>query len=96
MTKTLKDWAPAEFMQGEYHDTLAYRMKDAPVLSEHESYIKRWPYRRNGKYVHVWCVVEFNAKLYAVGFNENPHRGWNFPVFRHRKGRLIQGSRGYV
>lgn len=38
---------------------------------------RRWP----GKHKHVSCWWEL-ADGHGVGWNENPSRGWSFPVIR--------------
>ena len=36
---------------------------------------KRWPSKE--KFVFNWVILENNI---AIGWNENPSRGWSFPV----------------
>jgi len=56
-------------------DTRAAKFLHLSVVSEHESYIESWPgVHRN---VHSWWTLE-NGK--RVGWNENPGKGWSFPV----------------
>jgi hypothetical protein len=69
---TLKDSMPYEFVGCEFDTTRAYKMKDVEVVSEH---LCNWI----GKEKHVFHWVKL-ANGYAVGFNENPARGWSFPV----------------
>ena len=81
-TRTLADVMPKEFVRCEYDDTKAYRMKDVLVLVEHcrfhdQDEYKRWPGKH--KNVHGWVELENG---YAVGHNENPARGWSFPVIK--------------
>ena len=61
----------------EYTDTRAWKMKDAWVISEHESFEDPWPGTHRN--VHIWYTLENG---YAVGWNENPYRGWSFPVVK--------------
>jgi len=80
--KTLADAMPHEFVGCEYDDTKAYKMKDVEVVEQHcglwdqDDYMP-WPGKH--KNVHFWVELENG---YAVGFNENPARGWSFPVMR--------------
>jgi len=75
--KRLSDVLPREFMGVEYTDTPARKYADIVVVAEHHSHIRRWigPQR----YVMTWYVLA-NGK--AVGWNENPSRGWSFPVIK--------------
>lgn len=78
MNQTLKDAMPHQFLGGEYNDTSAYKLRDmkvAKVYSNGEPGWKRWPGLH--KNVHLWVELE-NGKM--VGWNENPARGWSFPV----------------
>lgn len=70
---TLKDVMPYEFMGGEFDDTRAYQMKDVKVICEH----RHNPWIGIHKNVFFWWSLENG---YAVAFNENPSRGWSFPV----------------
>jgi hypothetical protein len=74
----LKDVLPYEFMRGEFDNCKAMKFADIKVVQEYESYKKSWI--GNHKYVHFWYVLENG---YAVGFNENPSRGWSFPVVKY-------------
>lgn len=73
---TLKEAAPREFAQ-EFQDTPAWKHRDAEVTEEIDGTKKRWPGPH--KYVFVWYKL---ANGLAVGWNENPARGWSFPVIR--------------
>lgn len=74
----LKDWLPREFFN-EYMDSSAAKYLEVDVVASHSSYsdtnYKSWcgPHKN----VHAWCELS-NGKL--VGWNENPSRGWSFPV----------------
>lgn len=79
--KRLSDEMPAEFVGGEYHHTPAYALRNATVherFSRHEDGWQEWPGTQNN--VHVWCIVNTGNGFKAVGWNENPSRGWSFPV----------------
>jgi len=79
---TLEDYAPPElFKSGEYSDCESYKMKDVRVLCEHK---RNWIGIQ--KNVFVWWELENG---YAVAWNENPSRGWTFPLVRI-KGRERQ------
>jgi hypothetical protein len=79
---TLAETMPYEFTGAEYQDTPAYKLKDERVaavysLSSNEETAKWKPWPGKEKYVYFWVLL-VNGK--AVGFNENPSRGWSFPV----------------
>ena len=83
--RTLKDVLPREFIKGSYNETKAYQLKDEEVKEEHcrhyqqDEYIS-WP----GSHKNVYFWVELmNGN--AVGWNENPVRGWSFPVIKLKK-----------
>jgi len=80
---TLKDVMSLEFIKEEYHTSRAYKMKDIIVLKQHnlsneEEEYKSWP----GKHKNVCFWVELKNG-YIVGWNENPARGWSFPVCKN-------------
>ena len=79
MAKTLKQVMPQEFSGGEYRDDRAQRYADVEVVREYDGtkHGEGWP----GKHKNVYCWVAL-ANGYAVGWNENPARGWSFPVIR--------------
>lgn len=70
--KKLIDLVPPEFSQ-EYIDTRAFKMKDVGVKEE----IFDRPWIGPHKHVCVWWILDNG---YAVAWNENPWRGWSFPV----------------
>lgn len=72
--KKLRDVLPQEFFR-EFMDTPAAKLLDVAVVSEYEGYLKRWPGPHRN--VHSWWKLG-NGK--NVGWNENPARGWSFPV----------------
>jgi len=82
--KTLKDTMPNELNSTEYNDTRAYKMKDIRVIEEYGDLAdfepRAWP--GTHKNVYFWVVLENG---YAVGWNENPARGWSFPVIKFEK-----------
>lgn len=73
----LRHEVPREFFQ-EFMDTPAARLLNVEVL-ERRGPPQRWP----GKHKHVstWWIL---ANGRCVGWNENPSRGWSFPVARWR------------
>lgn len=77
MAKTLKQALPPEFSRGEYELARAQRYADVEVVREFDGTktTERWP----GKHKHVYFWVSL-VNGYAVGWNENPGRGWSFPV----------------
>ena len=74
--KTLEQFLPEE-LHYEYQDTTAFKLKDVEVIEEKAF---GWPGKH--KHVTVWYVLK-NGK--AVGWNENPGRGWSFPVIDFNK-----------
>ena len=84
--KTLKDVMPVDLSQvgGEYCNTKAFTMLDVKVIAEYGDLAdftpKVWP--GTHKNVYFWVELENG---YAVGWNENPARGWSFPVFKMKK-----------
>jgi hypothetical protein len=81
----LKDEMPSEFMNGSYDDTAAFQLRDVEVvevfgrnvvIGAKQTRDIAWPGPH--KNVHHWVKL-INGK--AVGWNENPARGWSFPVF---------------
>ncbi len=74
--KTLKDYLPYEFTS-QFDDIRAYKYKDVKVLREVDGCVKAWP--GTHKNVLSWYILENG---YSVGFNENPARGWSFPVVK--------------
>lgn len=82
---TLKESMPYEFMRGEFDNCKAFNFKDIEVKEEHSSFSLgtfhnkwiRWPGKE--KNVHLWVEL---VNGYVVGFNENPARGWSFPVIK--------------
>lgn len=75
MPQTLADAAPKEFTSVEYATARALKYKDVRVIAEHDGIKVRWPGPH--KHVYLWWTLE-NGK--RVGWNENPTRGWSFPV----------------
>ncbi len=81
--KTLRDFMPTELT--EWEDVRAYKMLDVLVTKEHCSLTEQddykfWP--GTHKNVFYWVELE-NGN--AVGWNENPARGWSFPVIKMKK-----------
>ncbi len=76
MNKILRDSVPSEFFR-EFMDTRAAKFLDIPITKEVEGHKRRWPGKE--KFVFFWWIL---ANGYAVGWNENPSRGWSFPVVK--------------
>lgn len=81
--RTLADAMSHEFVTGSYDDTKAFRLKDYEVINEFHwggsnPNQRRWP--GTHKNVTYWVIL---ANGYSVGFNENPSRGWSFPVIKN-------------
>lgn len=79
--KTLKDVMPQEFMGCEYMDTPAAKLSSVIVVKECDAtkHTERWPGKHRN--VYHWVILA-NGK--AVGCNENPGRGWSFPVINFK------------
>lgn len=73
MPKTLKECL-SELMGPEFSDCRARKYADVNVKSQQSD---NWPGPH--KNVHFWYILENG---YAVGFNENPSKGWSFPVVK--------------
>lgn len=71
--KPLREHLPREFFS-EHTRSRAAKHVDVPVVREHRDF---WPGRE--KNVLVWWEL---ANGRAVGWNENPARGWSFPVVK--------------
>jgi len=82
--KTLRDWMPREFEQA-YMDTRTAEFLDCELVEEigpdHRMY-NSIPQSIQRKHVYNWCTIFENGKYYAVAWNENPSRGWSFPICR--------------
>lgn len=109
MSRTyLKDELPSEFFNGGYLTVMprnwtgqpdkpspAAELLEVPVLrehsrvSDHESY-REWPGPQQD--VHCWWELE-NGK--AVAWNENPSKGWSFPVITLNKLKVWNGRGDY-
>lgn len=72
--KKLKDVLPEEFFT-EFMDSSAATFLDVEVLQEFDGTKVSWV--GSHKYVFLWWSLK-NGK--AVGWNENPAKGWSFPV----------------
>ena len=82
--KTLKDIMPSALVGCEYDKTKAYDMKDEIVVEKHGDMVDENPAPWPGKHKNVYLWVELENG-YAVGWNENPSRGWSFPVHKMEK-----------
>ena len=80
---TLKEATPFEFAE-QFQSSKAYKFCDVTVVKEYsatkEDTWRQWPGKE--KNVYCWWVLE-NGK--AVGWNENPARGWSFPVVSYKE-----------
>jgi hypothetical protein len=70
--KTLREVLPSEFK--DFPESRANKFLDRKVIC---SCPGAWPGRE--KNVHWWVILEGDDGI-AVGWNENPSRGWSFPV----------------
>ena len=78
--KRLVDVLPPEFMNGQYEDSPAMPLAFMDVIAVHRSSELAWP--GSHRNVNSWYVL-LNGK--AVGWNENPTRGWSFPVINYQE-----------
>jgi hypothetical protein len=76
----LSDALPYEFLGGEYTESKAYALRDEAVAARFHAGEHPWPGRE--RYVSVWVRLTDGR---AVGWNENPSRGWSFPVLSAKK-----------
>jgi len=76
---TLADIMPHEFST-EHSNCRAFKYADVEVINQYNFFggdARAWPGPQ--KNVHYWVEL---ANGYAVGMNENPSRGWSFPVVK--------------
>ena len=79
----LRNALPREALGVEWRDQKYNEYLDLEVLETITEYDSRFPFKH--KNIHVWWILE---NMMAVGWNENPSRGWSFPVSRVKiKGR---------
>lgn len=79
--KRLADVLPPEFLEGQFENCPAMRHAFVDVLETHDGR-NGLPWPGSQKYVSRWYVLA-NGK--AVGFNDNPSRGWSFPVINYQE-----------
>lgn len=70
--------ALSELDSHSFDDVRAYKMLDVEVV-EDNTYPVRKAWIGKEKHVYNWVAL---VNGYAVGFNENPSRGWSFPVVK--------------
>lgn len=80
----LRDVVPQEFFR-EFRDTRAFKLLDCEVvatfcLGDSKTW-KSWPGKERNV-MNWWQLADGRA----VGWNENPGRGWSFPVHGRRNG----------
>lgn len=73
----LREVLPKEALSEEFADQRFRKYLDYEVIQEIKTYNPRFPFEH--KNIHVWWIIEDSL---AVGWNENPSRGWSFPVER--------------
>ena len=73
--RMLIDVLPREFAF-EFQTALAWKYRYVQVIAKRED---AWPGKE--KYVNVWWELENG---YAVGWTENPARGWSFPLIKFK------------
>lgn len=79
----LKQVLPYESLQGEYEGQPFMKHINEVVAEKHDVRTKPWVGKH--KHVMIWWELENGV---AIGWNENPSRGWSFPVARMKKGML--------
>jgi hypothetical protein len=89
MIKPLRDFLPREFFS-EFMDSPVNKMLD--VLAEESNWQadRPTPFPGGHKNVNVWWKLDNG---YAVGWNENPGRGWSFPLVKMRSVSRVVVSR---
>lgn len=80
--KTLRDVMPTEL--ADWKDVRAYKMLDVKVVAEHGHPLDNDMVGWIGTHKNVYYWVELENGN-AVGWNENPDRGWSFPVVKMRE-----------
>ena len=73
----LHEVLPREFMGPEYDRSEARKFAHEEVESEHNF---NWPGKERN--VAYWVTLKNG---HHVGWNENPGRGWSFPVIKNHK-----------
>lgn len=78
----LIDWLPSEF-QREYMDTPCARLLDYEVTVDASyDHLLYFQCPISMKHIYHWCICTNGIKKYAVAWNENPSKGWSFPIKR--------------
>jgi len=86
--KSLLESAPIEF-ERDFEGVSAYKYRHLKVVKEHTATGDGWedfrenPWPGPHKNVYNWWELEDG---HAVGWNENPSRGWSFPVVKLKVG----------
>lgn len=80
-TMILRECLPSEFMGCEYETAASRKWADVEVVAKFDSREHPWPGKE--KNVNFWYGL---ANGRAVGFNENPARGWSFPLIKWSAG----------
>jgi hypothetical protein len=75
----LRDVLPDEFFGGEYCDTPAHMLKNEEVVAVLDGTSCGHFWIGTHKNVMHWWILKNGM---AVGWNENPSRGWSFPVMK--------------
>lgn len=76
MTEYLKDVLPYEAISGEYEGSPFLKYLNIKIVEKMDGKDNPWPGAH--KNVMVWWKLA-NGK--AVAWNENPGRGWTFPLY---------------
>ena len=78
---TLRDKLPQDFMI-EFGDSRAAQFLDIEIVAEHGSDGDNIGWIGKHKHVYGWWEL---VNGYAVAWNENPAKGYSFPVIRLKK-----------
>lgn len=78
MTKKLREFLPREFFS-EFTDSPVNKFLDLEATESNYQSDTPEPFPGGHKNVHVWWKL---SNGYAVGWNENPGRGWSFPLVK--------------
>lgn len=76
LSTLLRNEVPKEFFR-EHMGSRAAKYLNEPVAAIYFTSYHSWPGRE--KNVNVWWLLRNGI---AVGWNENPSRGWSFPIRR--------------
>lgn len=84
----LREWLPQEALGGEYVNDRHMKFLDHEIIAEYtiaqNKMFKSWP--GHEKNVLHWCIIKTGQ---CIGWNENPSKGWSFPVTPAKVGKSL-------